>query len=99
MNAFTRNHELNIKKQIKSQDVFLRDVSFLSGFLCTYRKIRHSELSSQFANNYNASILLTFTKEKKYYALKNSISKFKYESTHYIGNTLERASERSRFGY
>ncbi len=68
--------------------MFLRDVSFLSGFICTYRKIRHSELSSQFANNYNASILNIY-KRKKYYALKNSISKFKYESTHYTGNTLE----------
>lgn len=28
-------------------------------------------------------------KRKKNYALKDSISKFKYESTHYIGNTSE----------
>lgn len=61
--------------------MFLRD-SF-SGFICTYRKIRHSELTMlQFLNIYKR-------KKNKNYALKDSISKFKYESTHYIGNTSE----------
>jgi len=30
-----------------------------------------------------------YKRKKTNYALKDSISKFKYESTHYIGNTSE----------
>lgn len=63
--------------------MFLRDISF-SRF---YRKIRHSELSSQFEI---ITLLQVYILQKKNkIALKKSTLYLKYESIYYISNNLE----------
>lgn len=57
------------------------------------------ELNLQFENNYIASILKHLQIKKKYYALKDSISEFKYKSSHYNETHRRSTSEMSLFGY
>lgn len=75
-------------------------MSYMSPLVDSYLHTEKSgtqELNLQFENNYIASILKHL--QKKYYALKDSISEFKYKSSHYNETHCRSTSEMSLFGY